>query len=70
MSTHRSVLERKRGLLAPVWTVGSRFEAQWGARVARDVGGRIVLDESSVCVKHRARPLHRYRQLRGWFDCR
>lgn len=52
INVHRSVLERKRGFASPAWTLGNLFEARWDARVPRDSDGRIVLDESPVCVKH------------------
>ncbi|CAM9747042.1 unnamed protein product [Ectocarpus sp. 6 AP-2014] len=34
------------------WALGDLFEAEWDKRVPRDADGRIVLDESPICVKH------------------
>ena len=48
----RSLLEGKRGFSSQAWSLANLFEAQWDERVPRDSDGRIVLDESPVCVKH------------------
>ena len=44
VNVHRVVLEGQ--------TLGDLFESVWDERIPRDDDGRIVIDESPVCVKH------------------
>lgn len=34
------------------WNFGDLFQVGWGNRLPRDVDGRVVMDESGICVSH------------------